>query len=72
MHKICQFALRLLILICLLVTVQIAHAAEKLTIAAAADLKFPLDEVVALFNKSHPAAPIDVIYGSSGKFRTQI
>lgn len=46
--------------------------AETLTIAAAADLKFALDEIVAVFGKSHPADRIEVIYGSSGKFQTQI
>ncbi len=49
-----------------------ACAAQTLTIAAAADLKFALNEIVVLFNKSHPAGRVDVIYGSSGKFQTQI
>lgn len=48
-----------------------AHA-EKLTIAAAADLKFAMDEIVASFEKANPADEVDVIYGSSGKFHTQI
>ncbi len=63
---------RLLLSICLLVAAQTAHAAKKITIAVAADLKFALDEIVVLFNKSHPADQVEVIYGSSGKFRTQI
>lgn len=46
--------------------------AESLTIAAASDLKFALEEVVAHFLKQHPADQVDVIYGSSGKFQTQI
>lgn len=46
--------------------------AEKITIAAAADLKFALDEIVTTFKKSHAADEVDVIYGSSGKFHTQI
>ncbi|BCU06430.1 molybdate ABC transporter substrate-binding protein [Allochromatium tepidum] len=46
--------------------------AEKLTIAAAADLKFAMDEIVTAFKQDHPADQIDVIYGSSGKFHTQI
>lgn len=46
--------------------------AEKITIAAAADLKFAMDEIVAAFNETHPADEVEVIYGSSGKFRTQI
>lgn len=49
----------------------VAHA-EKITVAAAADLKFAMDEIVASFNKSHPKDQVEVIYGSSGKFFTQI
>jgi molybdate transport system substrate-binding protein len=67
-----QFAVRALIFVCLIVAGQAAHAGEKVTIAAAADLKFALDEVVVLFNKSHPADQVETIYGSSGKFQTQI
>lgn len=48
-----------------------AHA-EKMTIAAAADLKFAMDEIVSTFKLSHPADEVHVIYGSSGKFHTQI
>lgn len=48
-----------------------AHA-EKITIAAAADLKFAMDEMVAGFKNSHPDNEVDVVYGSSGKFHTQI
>lgn len=47
-------------------------AGEKLTIAAAADLKFAMDEIAATFRKAHPGDEVDVIYGSSGKFHTQI
>lgn len=48
-----------------------AHAA-KITIAAAADLKFAMDEIVTGFNKTHPGDEVQVVYGSSGKFHTQI
>lgn len=47
-------------------------AGDKVTIAAAADLKFALDEIVSLFNKTHPDDKVETIYGSSGKFHTQI
>jgi len=60
------------IFVCLFAAGQTAHAAEKITIAAAADLKFALDEIVMLFNKAHPADRVETIYGSSGKFHTQI
>lgn len=48
-----------------------AHA-EKITIAAAADLKFAMDEIVASFKKANPVDEVDVVYGSSGMFHTQI
>ncbi|MDQ3061077.1 MAG: molybdate ABC transporter substrate-binding protein [Pseudomonadota bacterium] len=48
------------------------RAQEKITIAAAADLKFAMDDIVAQFRKAHPQGGVDVIYGSSGKFHTQI
>jgi len=48
-----------------------AHA-EKITIAAAADLKFAMDDLVATFNKANPADKVEATYGSSGKFNTQI
>lgn len=48
-----------------------AHA-EKITIAAAADLKFAMDEIVTTFKKANPTDKVEVIYGSSGKFHTQI
>lgn len=48
-----------------------AHA-EKVTVAAAADLKFAMDEIVAAFKKANPTDVVEVIYGSSGKIHTQI
>lgn len=46
--------------------------ARDVTIAAASDLKFALDEIVAEFRTQHPQARIEVIYGSSGRMRAQI
>lgn len=46
--------------------------AEKVTIAAAADLKFAMDEIVATFKQTNPTDEVEVIYGSSGKFHTLI
>jgi molybdate transport system substrate-binding protein len=46
--------------------------AEKVTIAAAADLKFAMDEIVARFKMTNSADEVDAVYGSSGKFHTQI
>jgi molybdate transport system substrate-binding protein len=72
MRAVSRFAVRVLIFVCLLVVGQTAHAEENITIAAAADLKFALDEIVVLFKSTHPAAQIETIYGSSGNFSTQI
>lgn len=63
--------LRPLLLACSLLFAATAHA-EKVTVAAAADLKFAIDEIVTTFKKTHPADEVEVILGSSGKFRTQI
>lgn len=63
--------LRYLLLTCLLLFAAMAHA-EKVRVAAAADLKFAMDEIVVAFKKIHPADAVEVIYGSSGKFHTQM
>lgn len=62
---------KLLLVICSLLVATAAHAG-KITIAAAADLKFAMDEIVAGFNKDHSGDGVQVVYGSSGKFHTQI
>lgn len=49
-----------------------AQAAQKVTIAAAADLKFAMDEIASSFRSAHPGDEVELIYGSSGKFQTQI
>lgn len=46
--------------------------AERVLIAAAADLKWAMDEVIASHRQAHPADAIAVTYGSSGKFLTQV
>lgn len=63
--------IKLLFVICSLLVSTVAHA-EKITVIAAADLKFAMDEIVTSFNKSHPKDQVEVIYGSSGKFFTQV
>jgi molybdate transport system substrate-binding protein len=50
----------------------LAQADQRLMIAAASDLKFALDEVIEQFQPDHPGAIVDVSYGSSGNFKTQI
>lgn len=65
-----RFATFLLLALLLLGTP--AAYAEKITIAAAADLKFAMDEIVGSFSKHHPGDQVEVVYGSSGKFFAQI
>jgi molybdate transport system substrate-binding protein len=50
----------------------VAAHADTIAVAAAADLKFCLDEIVADFQRAEPGAKVDVAYGSSGNFTTQI
>jgi len=44
----------------------------KVLIAAAADLRYAMDSLVAAFDRTHPGADIQVVYGSSGNFYEQI
>lgn len=64
--------LRLLSLLVFLSLAFPLRADGKATIAAAADLKFALEEIVARFHATHPGDKLETIYGSSGKFHTQI
>ena len=66
-----MYLLRLLLTVCLLCSATAAYA-EKITIAAAADLKFAMEELVTVFRQQHPGHQFEVIYGSSGKFFAQI
>ena len=46
--------------------------AAEINIAAAADLKFALDELVTEFHTNQPAISVQITYGSSGSFYTQL
>lgn len=72
MRAFFDYGLRLMIAVMMTVVLAAPARAADLTIAAAADLKFAMDEIVAAFRKTRSEATIDVIYGSSGKFSTQI
>ncbi|MDA8328489.1 MAG: molybdate ABC transporter substrate-binding protein [Betaproteobacteria bacterium] len=63
--------IRLLLLGCALLFSLAVHA-ETMTIAAAADLKFAMDDLIHNFKSTHPNDEIKVVYGSSGNFTTQI
>jgi molybdate transport system substrate-binding protein len=45
---------------------------RRLAVAAAADLKFAMDDLVGTFGKGHPDIEVSVSYGSSGNFLSQI
>jgi molybdate transport system substrate-binding protein len=50
----------------------ISLPAQTVTIAAAADLRFVMDELVNEFRKANPGISVEVIYGSSGNLYQQI
>jgi molybdate transport system substrate-binding protein len=45
---------------------------DEIHIAAAADLRFVMDKIIRLFKAQHPNDRIEISYGSSGKFHSQI
>ncbi len=49
-----------------------AGEAARLRVAAAADLRYAMDELVAAWAAERPEARVDVAYGSSGTFFAQI
>jgi molybdate transport system substrate-binding protein len=48
------------------------RAPGELTLAAASDLRYALEEVVASFRRAHPGVDVSVSYGSSGNFYSQL
>lgn len=49
-----------------------APVQTEVVIAAAADLKFAMDSLIAVFSRDNPSISVKVIYGSSGNFFQQI
>jgi molybdate transport system substrate-binding protein len=45
---------------------------REVTVAAAADLKFALDDVITAFEAAHPDIKVNVTYGASGNFFAQL
>lgn len=74
MTAILRPGLRLLGLVLAIALPSTGAAADdgRLRIAAASDLKFALSEIVEAYRARHPGHELEVIYGSSGKFHTQI
>lgn len=58
----------------LLLAAGCARAPEPSTVvvAAAADLKFALDELLGAYRQRHPEVAVNVVYGSSGNFHAQL
>jgi molybdate transport system substrate-binding protein len=46
--------------------------ASSLRIAAAADLRFAMDEIIGAFRQEHPGIRVEITYGSSGNFYAQL
>lgn len=55
-----------------LATLALAVHADTLTVAAASDLKFALTDMRDAYVKAHPDDSIELIFGSSGNFATQV
>jgi molybdate transport system substrate-binding protein len=49
-----------------------AKAGTEVLVAAAADLRFAMDSLVAIFSRNNPGITVKVTYGSSGNFFEQI
>lgn len=62
---------RILLSIVIVLT-SISLSAQKVVVAAAADLRYAMDEVVAAYKKHNPKSDIKVTYGSSGNAYQQI
>jgi len=56
----------------LLLMASLSLRAEPLTIAAASDLRYAMAAVVEAFRLEHPQVAPRVVFGSSGRFATQI
>jgi molybdate transport system substrate-binding protein len=49
-----------------------APSPKSISIAAASDTKFALDDLIATFQKDHPEVKVQATYGSSGNFYAQL
>src|ERR1035437_5005959 len=56
----------------MLLSLALATTSQAITIAAAADLQYALNEIIANYRKAHPNETVAVVYGSSGKLDAQI
>lgn len=49
-----------------------AEPARPLRVAAAADLRYAMEELVQVFRQRHPDVAVEVVYGSSGNLYAQV
>src|SRR5689334_14430429 len=64
--------MRLKLTACILLFVSgIAHAQDKILIAAASDLKFAMDSIISVFGQENNGK-VEITYGASGKLTEQI
>jgi molybdate transport system substrate-binding protein len=69
----CLMRFPVLLAVLLLCWAGVAGANERIIrVAAAADLKFALDEIIESFHRQHPDIKAEVTYGSSGNFYAQL
>lgn len=59
-------------LVCMTLFTFTSVSGQKVRIAAAADLRYAMDDLVAAYKRSHSNIELEVIYGSSGNAFTQI
>lgn len=65
-------AYRISLYIFLFFSVLQLSAQDRISVAAASDLKFALDSIILVYQKLHTGKKVQVTYGSSGKFFEQI
>lgn len=72
MNKTAVKSLRMLGAAALLLLSSAVASDATLTVAAAADLKFAMTELINTFEKANPTSKVEIVTGSSGKFYQQI
>ena len=68
MRKIFKFVL----VVALMLTSGFSFAADKITIAAAANLRYVLEELKQQYLKENKGAEIEIVFGASGTLTQQI
>src|SRR5437773_11562129 len=67
-----MFTRHFVVLLALAATGCTAAGEPEFLIAAAADLRFAMEEISAQFQAAHPQVAVKTSYGSSGQFTSQI